>query len=161
MHVAFFWRRRLCTFFSVFPLLKIFWRNCRKQGQGSFERPSPTLTLSSWTKWRRNFLSQQWLCQKPLITSLNLSSQITKQYSHGTSGRAEPKHSAALGAQRVLTGSRSLREEPGRPPTWARAMETTAAGYTWLRSVIPRIRESRHLYRIPGTAAQKKVISPT
>lgn len=56
-------------------------------------------------------------CQKPLITSLCLSSQITKQYPHYASGGAEPKHFAPSGMCHLLTGSRSLRGEQGWPPT--------------------------------------------
>ena len=73
--------------------------------------------LSSRTTRPRNFLTWQWLCQKPLITSLDLSSHSIKQYSHYASRRAEPNTLLLLEFS-ILVGSREGR---GLPPTWGRA----------------------------------------
>lgn len=107
-------------------------------------------------------LTQPWLCQKPLITSLDFSNQITKQYSHYASRRVGPKHFATPGIQHILIGSRDLRDKQGLLPTrdWA-AVDFRVAGYTGLCSVIPRIGESRSLHRIQALRLDRKVIFST
>lgn len=99
--------RKLCTFFSVFPWLTICWGNYRKQGQAAWNGPSqPCLSVP---ELNRNFLSQQQLCLKPLITSLNLFRDV----------RSSPCASGESRTKALCLGS--LREESGtaRPePTW-------------------------------------------
>lgn len=155
--------KKLCTFFNVFPLLKIFWGNYRKPGQDIFEWNIPTtLPLSSWTKRRRTFsLTQQWLCQKPLITSLCLSSQITKQYSHYASGERNPNTLLLLECAIYSQDQEAWEVSRGGLLPKADSRRCRVAGDMWLCSVILRIRESRSLYRIPGIVTQKKEIFST
>lgn len=93
--------------------------------------------LSSWTTWHRNFLTWQWLCQKPLITSLDLSGHSIKQYSHYASRRAEPNTWLLLEFSTYSEGEGAREKSEGSPHLGLSSWRLRVAGYTGLSSVTP------------------------
>lgn len=124
--------------------------------KASLSGTSPTPPFSSWSKWHRNFLTYSamtWSKATDYISRCVQSNHKALFLPCLRQGRTE---TLCCSWNSVYAPRIQELERWARAPSYLRV-----AGRTWLCSVTPRIRKSRHLCRTPDIVTQKKVIFST